>query len=184
MYRVRTLTTGVAGGPWYTNMYFQGTAPLGAAQAVDQVMAFWDSFNEMVVSNLTMTVQGDVAVIDPVDGEIQAVHATGGGGSIPGTNGGGRLPDSTTALLRLKTGVYANGRQVQGRINFGGMVEEESDNGVPSTDLMFKLRSDVQTFLQGDPAAIGVWSRARGQFYEAATVDVWTQWAVLRSHRN
>jgi hypothetical protein len=194
--RVRTVFTGVAGTPWYANMYFDADGVTPTPQEnVDDTDAFWTAMAGVIDNNVSWTVGPEVPVIDETTGTLTGVTSvTAGTGS--GTATADPLPYATQGLIRLATDDFVAGRRVKGRIFVPGVVESSSSTtAVPDATFMGIL----QTAVDGLIAAGGflVWARPfagaagppvrparEGSKASISGASVWTQWAVMRSRRD
>jgi hypothetical protein len=184
MIRVRTVWTGVAGAPYYSNHYFEGAAgATDAAQAVSDVVAFWTALQNNIDNNATGTVQSEVVEIDPATGDITASYATAGG-VVTGTDAGDALPPQTQGLVRYQTGVYIGGRQVVGH-TYVPSPPEALNSAVGLPVVTYNTRCNTAAgILVASPAVFSVWSRAHGQRVTVIGGGGTAQWAVLRSRRD
>src|SRR3982750_3658664 len=55
--RVRTIFPGVAGSPWYSNLYFTGETQTLADAATAATRAFWDSVKGYISTGISIQVQ-------------------------------------------------------------------------------------------------------------------------------
>lgn len=182
--RTKTVWTGSAGAPYYTENYWQGDADVAHANdAILALNAFFFTLAGYVTNTLSYTIDGDVDVIDISTGQITSVLA-GTPVTFTGSASGEKLPPFTQGLLRMTTGLYLAGRQVRGRMFLPGMVETSNTAaGVPLTAMVTAIDAAGVT-LAADSAGFSVYSRTR---HAAATVTgatMWTQWASLRSRRD
>ena len=191
MLRVTTQWGGVAGSPYYSTMYFAGTEALEAESAVDAVAVFWNAIGDRIQSACDGTIQPEVFVLDPVNGDTTGVHVTTPN-AIATTLVSGQLASATQGLVRWTTGVYEDSRQIRGRTFIPAPTEQDSDVGAPLTAYINDV-SAAAAVLAADPG-FGVWRRPRpetsplgqrdGQFALATGGACWSQWAVLRSRRD
>lgn len=196
--RIRTVFTGVAGAPWYSNLYFGPPAdPTNAQQCVDAVGAFWATLATNLRLGVAFNVEGDVPAINEADGkitdQITVTPVTGGG-----TNAGDPLPPYTQALIRLSTNAFVNGRRVRGRIFVPGQVESNNVSGNPAGAFVTGVAAAAQALINNLDTELVVWARpfegdplsvppkpARlGTYAGAVTATMWTAWSVLRSRRD
>lgn len=194
--RVRTVFTGVAGTPWYSNMYFDddGVTPT-AAENADAVDDFWEALAPLIDNGVTWTIGPEIPILDETDGTLTSVEAiTVESGS--GTAAGDPLPYATQGLGKLSTSDFVAGRRVQGRVFIPGMSEAASDaTGKPASTTITSI-TDALTTLVASSGLI-VWSRPfegaegpperpprDGSKASITGVSAWTQWAVMRSRRD
>ena len=176
--------TGVTGAPYYSNFYWGGDTEGEAEAARDAAEAFWTSLVGDVYTAALGTLQGDVAQVDPVTGNTTAVFA----GADRTIDFGGGAPQSwaTQGLIRWRTGVYANGREIRGRTFIPAVPTEMNGNGAPNTPYINELTAAVAALMALQTAAgdLVVWSRANGSSPSVVSGTPWNQFAVLRSRRD
>lgn len=182
MARVRTVWTGVAGTPWYTNHYFN-PATVDATDLTSDVGEFWSSIVDQITGGVQGTVEAGVAIINPVDGEISAVLA-GEEQNFAGANVAGATPPAVQGLLRLETGAYVGGRRIRGRMNIPRVPATSvgTDSG-PTDAYRADIIAAAEALLAAQPSWC-VWSKKNGNVAEIDSVSVWEQFAVLRSRRD
>lgn len=196
--RIRTIFTGVAGTPWYSNQYFldDGATPV-AQDAADWVGAFWTGLAGNLPSGLDWSIEPLVPSYDEATGDLTAQTAitspTGGGSNAAET-----LPFPTQGLIRLRTEGIVNNRAVHGRIFVPGPGENVNSGGVPSASYITALQTAIDSLLTSSVNTLCVWARpfagdpladppkpARaGTKHAVMAADVWTNWAVMRSRRD
>lgn len=185
MARIRTVFTGVGGTPAYSNFYFDADET-SARDYFEPVVDFWTTMKPHYFLGVTAQVQGDIAIVNSADGAIVG-SSSGVSASITGTATGDLLPTSSSGLLRMKTGVYVNSREVRGRCFVPYPVEPDNGpGGGVSSGYVTTLLAAGGTLqgITGSNGAWVVWSRKNGQFFQVASVDVWGIWAVMRSRRD
>jgi hypothetical protein len=182
--RVRTVFTGVAGTPAYSNFYFDATTT-NAADYQPMVGNFWSSIAGGVWGSVSGTVQGQVDVLNASTGQVIG-FGTASDISIDFTDTNAELPPSTSGLLRLLTGQYVGGRQVQGRCFIPYPTRGEDVDGAPSSDYRTAVQAAAEELQAVDNAngAWVVWSRRNGVFEYINAFSVWNKWAVMRSRRD
>lgn len=185
--RVRTVFTGVAGSPYWSNLYFDVVPDQAQAEIVsDLVVGLWDDLDTDFLSALTATVQSEVASIDEATGNLLEVFPVTGG-AVVGLGGTEGLPAATQGLVRFLTDEIAGGRRIRGRCFLPSQLEANSALGVPSS--AWRSAKDVRfNELIGEAEQAGsplcVWSRKNGISANVTTASTWNQWAVLRSRRD
>jgi hypothetical protein len=191
MLRVRTISTGVAGAPWYTNVYFEGSEASRAQDAVTSMGLFWTAIRILIHPSITMAVQADVPNIDPVTGDTLAYYSAVPQ-TITGNADGELLPPASQALVRLATSAVVANRRLKGRIFVPGFTEANSQNGNLSAFALGIIGPAAQEFATRASIRPVVWSRPAPDASPARTGDsapttgatVWNQFAVLRSRRD
>lgn len=183
--RIRTVFTGVAGTPWYSNMYF--TWVNGTEQdALDAVAAFWGAVDARMTQNVSWGTEDDIAVIDDATGQITGIE-TGSGGSGTGAQTSNALPFQTQGLLHLLTNSFLNGRQVRGRCFVPGMTEtDNSVDGVMEAagQTVLQTAADALITATSTPGPLRVYARSQATSVVVESITVPTKWAVLRSRRD
>lgn len=178
--RVRTVFTGVAGTPWYSNLYFGDTSLPADAHAA--VVDFWALIGPYIHTSVDWTVESEVTVLSILTGQPTSqtsVGAISGGGTASGQP----LPWATQGLLRARTEAYANGRNVRGRIFIPGLTEDAQSQGRPEPAVGPLMVTAAEQLLLTDATWV-VWSRKNQIQPEVTSVDFWQEWAVLRSRRD
>jgi len=183
--RVRTIFTGVAGTPWYSNMYFDGSGTNEVAH-VDMVRDFWTAIAGQINTLVTGTVQGDVAKVDSVTGNI-----TGIVGVTPEvvdfTGAGDVLSPALQTCLNLLTGVFVAGRQLRGKVFVPGLTEAiNSPDGTPASGFLDAQVAAMEALITASNTAgnLQVWSPTHGVAHDVVNVSAKTTFAVMRSRRD
>lgn len=183
MYRVRTVFTGVAGTPWYSNLYYDDQDPGGPEGAVEATRAFWARITTLISDLVSWTVEGDVAAISPGTGQIENMF------TVPSQAGSGSdaaqpLPWATQGLARLETGAYFGGRRIRGRVFIPGPTEDESAIGVPAPSYGTLLNTAITELIGSTDASLVVYSRKNFIQTPVVAGGAAPYWAVLRSRRD
>lgn len=183
--RVRTVATGVAGTPWYTNMYFTRVATTEQGH-VDAVVAFWQAIADQLDNSVSWAVEGDCAQIDDATGNIVGVDSATGA-SVVGAETANALPPANQALIHWLTGSFIGGRQLRGRTFIPGLcVDQTGSTGV----LQAATRTDILTAAEGlitassGPGPLRVLSKKNLTSAVVADATVPTEVAVMRSRRD
>lgn len=198
--RVQTVWTGVAGAPYYTNVYCIGPLSTGNGASMH---AAWHAFLNSLVSTLT---SGLVATVEPELLEFDETNSnvTGAGSAVQSsvnfTGLGDDLPHMSQALVQWHTSGIVHNRRVRGRTFIPGALEAENGpDGTPLAAVGTPLQSAIDTYLSTMSGRARVWSRKFEQLdpgkaesnpsrpgsahaIESGTVAPY--WAVLRSRRD
>ena len=184
MYRVETITVGGQGSPFYTRHHFREEDGVGdqtgAQLAANAVALFWTEMGTSISDELTHQIQSDVLEIDPVTGQQTASYAVTIN-SPQGQNTDERLAYATQGLLRYRTGVFVNGREVRGRTYIPGPVETANGGGVPLSGYLDQLNEAGAALIAAEPQFV-IWSAPAEAIVTSASA--WSQWAVLRTRRD
>lgn len=196
--RVQTVWTGVAGAPYYTNLYCIG--PLATNNGNDLATA-WHVFLASLTTNLASPM---VAQVDPELLEFNEVDGvvTGAGSTVQTpiafTGTTDALPRMTQALVQWTTAGIVHNRRVKGRTFIPGVLElQNSVSGLPAPQIGTPLQTAIDTLLSTMSGRMRIWSRevkaanatptipARpGSAWPVLSGKVSPQWAVLRSRRD
>lgn len=180
--RVRTVFTGVAGSPWYSNLYF-AVEGLSTATIRSELANFWNALDSQISSLVQWSVEGQVTVINSTTGTIEEVQAgsnlTGAGG-----NTGTELPWANQCLVNLHTGSWLAGRELQGRWNLPGFVTGTTQDGVFTEITTDAVLAAVEDFLLDTSPNWVIWSPTHFLFQPVASAVVKAKVAILRSRRD
>lgn len=180
--RQRVVWTGVAGAPFYSNFY----AVNGDVDAISfhtAVTALCNSLAGKIRRDLTGTVESDVPLIDSVTGEIQGIDSVAVS-SIDCLDEQEPLPTATQVLVRLKTNAFIGGRRLQGRFFMPGITQYFNVDGVPDVAAATAVETSFSAYLTTMEGFACVWSRKTGAVAPISDINVWNQFAVLRSRRD
>lgn len=182
MYRVKTEFTGLPGMPGLNQLYF--SAATGTASAAsDAAGDFWGAVDAQMSSLLQWNVLTDVEAVDSATGQIVGV-SQGTNRSGVGDLSGDFLPTATQGLVRLRTGVYVNGREVRGKIFIPGLTEGAATAGQMGSAVEATLQTAVNSLMSVANTELLVFSRANLRAEPVVSASVWNQFAVLRSRRD
>jgi hypothetical protein len=183
--RIRTVFSGVAGTPWYSNMYYSEAA--GDFQGcADAVAAFWGAVDARIDNSVSWVIESDVTVLEWTTGVIDSVETiTPGFGSGGGTSD--PLPYATQGLVHWLTGDFVNGRQLRGRTFIPGLCEDDNTSAgvmVSTTATIIQNAANALITASGTNGPLMIYSPTNhvAEAVQAATVPV--KWAVLRSRRD
>lgn len=187
IYRVQTVLTGVAGSPWYSNLFFSadGVDPQACAT---RVRGYWLLLAPQIGLGVTAQVNAETLQLDDATGEVVAGHPTPQAvATMTGT--GEVLPPATQGLIKFKTLQVRNGRRVQGRSFIPWMLESNNANGgVPTSTFLNAAQAAGDHLQLNVPTPFGVWRRpvsgAGGEYVTCTATIPWAKWAVLRSRRD
>lgn len=180
MLRVRTVFTGVAGAPYYSNLYFAANGLASDAHAA--VVDLWAGFDNIMVNSCSYTVQGEVAVMDNQTGDIvdleSVAPATGQGASSQEM-----LPPANQVLVQWRTGQFVAGREIRGRTFIPAIDQFSNNGGQVLPTVISGIAPVIATYLLSS-AVPSVWSKKNGVAIPIAGGTVWPQFAQLRSRRD
>lgn len=182
--RIRSVWTGVAGSPYYTNQFFSASNSAEAQDAMDAVLTLWNVFTNYLRTPLRVDAEPFVPSINVATGAIVGGYDLDPGTGVQFTSSGDLLPPATQMLIRETTGVYAGGRQIRGRSYMPGWGEgANSVNGTVDTATRTLVQGAFNDLLGGSAVPV-VYSPKNGQAEPITAYSVWEQWSVLRSRRD
>jgi hypothetical protein len=195
MLRLRVQLGGDTVGQGLATFHFVGDdTTSGATAAATAVSAFMTALNPIRPAYGTWAILPDVQEISVGDNKVSdsfAVTATAG----TGTNGATQLPFTTQGLIRLRTGVFVNGRELKGRLFIPGPSQTSNANGAPTSTYVSTLNSAATNLMGATGPDWAVYSRPfegsvrdpnprLGQAASLSSATCWSKWAVLRSRRD
>jgi len=183
MFRVRTAITGGPGGSELNTLYFGSTLTLTAQHAADATRAFWYAISNKIHTAYTMQVEPEVTEIADFTGHPIGVHTTVTA-PVPGTDSGQPLPPATQGLVKFQTGIYYNGRQLQGKLYVPGPTENLNTTGVPLPVYITDIAAAATTMIADPNSDLLVFSRKNLNANGVTGASVWSQWAILKSRRS
>lgn len=193
--RVQTVWTGVAGSPYYTNLYAIG--PLTTNNGNDLANAWHTYLNTLIAllrSPMVATIDPELLEFDETTGNV-----TGAGNTIQTpinfTGGVDALPPANQALLQWQTNGIVHNRRVRGRTNIPGAMESQNDPlGKPAPALGTPLLTGAQAMLTTMSGRMRIWAQPfegsptnpvrPGSAHAVVGVTVAPYWAILRSRRD
>lgn len=182
MLHVRTIFTGVAGLPGYSNLYFQGDTLSEATGAANAVQAFYLAIRGFQSNLFRAQVQSEVAVVDPTTGNTTDVLSVPAQPLISGAANAALLPPGAQAVVRFSTPLFRAGRRVQGRTNVPGWTTSANDPaGAPSAQLLGDLRTAAAALIADTNSVLVVYSPTGGVFGAVSGSSVLSRWGTLRS---
>lgn len=176
--RIRTVWSDIPGGPAYNNLFFP--EPDITQGLIDDVRDLWTDLTTKFPSTCTITVEGDVPIINDATGVLTNV-LSGTTRTLTGSGTGEPLPWATQGLVALHTGAYVAGRELQGRVFLPAQSEGQQSTGVPSSSWI----SDVQTAFNSllTSQDLRVYSPTHHTSAPVSGAVARNKWAVLRSRR-
>jgi hypothetical protein len=152
LYRIRTLWTGFAGAPGYSNHYFVTTDPLaaGAQTAANDLKAFWNVCQNVLPNVVTLTIDPAVATIDEVSSaQIDEVALS----SPPAANTGivaGPYASPAGMCVTWNTSSFLYGRRVRGRTYVVPIASSSyATGGVLTSTIVSATQTAAQALIAG-----------------------------------
>lgn len=193
--RVQTIWTGVAGSPYYTNLYAIG--PITTNNGNDLATAwrvFLNSLAGSLAAGLIATIDSELLEFDETNGVVTGAGTTTQA-PVGFTAGGDVLPRSNQALIRWTTNGIVHNRRVKGRTFIPGVLESHNlGDGTPGGVLGTPLQSGVNALLATMAGRMRIWAQPfegtpdnplrPGSAHAIQSGTVAPFWAVLRSRRD
>lgn len=203
--RVTTTITGptVNGGGVQT-FHFSNT-PGTAAQLCAAVDAFWRYNAVVFYTGTTFSISSEVEHFDDATGILNGV-STGTATTVPGAGTPEALSPATQGLIRWRTGIISDGREIRGRTFLPAMVAAGNDDGKPIAATLSVFNTMANGLITDANSELAIWRRPRkarpqigspgdpwylpaqsaraGSSAAVTSGAAWTQWAVLRSRRD
>jgi hypothetical protein len=192
--RVRTTLSGVTGAPYLATMHHSGGGSTDAAAAATAVRNFWAAIAPSMAAPTHIVVDPEVEEFTPGTGDITAVHNTTTA-AIDSSGSGEPLPWGIQAVVRWRTGVFSEGREIRGRTYIPCLTEGHNTLGVPSGALVTILETAAAALLP----VLAVWQRPRdadpdhephpitarpGSIVPVSARSVAPSWSMLRTRRS
>ena len=182
LWRVNTEWSGGQGVPYLSTHYFDTSAGT-VNDAIASVQTFWTAVKSRISDQLSWTIPGDVTVIDVATGQPTGI-AAGILQAGAGTDGSDPGPWAAQGLIRWRTGVFVNGREVRGRTFIPGITDAGVVDGVLNTFAVDEFNGAGAALISDAATIFGIYSRKSHTFHAAVAASAWTQLAVLRSRRD
>lgn len=184
MRRVRTVWSGVAGSPYYTNMYFtfvQDQA-VAAGTAVD---LFWDALKAGIDTGVTARVEAEQAIVDDATGDTVDTETSGVAFETFGEDPGDPMPGFTQGLVRWQTATFVGGRRIKGRTFIPAVTEGSNQNGVPVAGYVDRFPDAIGDLIDSSSSfgPLRIFSRTNLTSAVVISGSLAPSWSVLRSRR-
>lgn len=180
MLRLRINWTGLNQG--YSIWHFTGSDDQTGADDAAAAAAVWLA----AVDNFLSVAQGfqvdpEVLVVNPATGQTTGSF---GVSSSPGTGADSNnpLPNAAMGLVRWRTGVYNDGRELRGRTFIPGITENSCDANGNLSDTARSAIAAASNDLN-DTTDFCVYSPTHHMQATPTNISVWQEFAYLRSRR-
>jgi hypothetical protein len=192
--RIRTVIQGIQGLPGLSTVYAKGAAatPVNAdgTDMLARVRAFWLPLAGSMPTGVTVSVNGQVDIINEADGSLAGSLSLASPAAVNGS-GGSALPIAAAIVLQEQTGVIIAGRRLRGRSFISPVSTGTSTNGFVANATGATIIAAALTTLTGaTTSAPVVWHRPNPKGAANGSVSVITAFAVgpnfgvLRSRRD
>lgn len=179
--RVRMSWVGVTNGNGLSTMWFVGETQSDADAAADAAMDFWDAIKALWPSYGIVTLVPEVTRVPGPGSQPDAVFSVATR-TVTGTGATEQLPIACQGLVRWRTGIFTNGRELQGHTYIPGPMEGSNDTGGKPTSAYRSSVNTAATSLLAAPAQLAVMGRITTADVTSGTC--WEKWAYLRSRRD
>lgn len=180
--RVQTIGTGVAGAPFYTNLYFEGGIWSPTAMR-DRVADAWDQLTNYLNNGATFTVQGLIPEYDVATGQTVGQEVVANALPVSGASTEPGMAYHTQGLVQWRTGVFVLGRELRGRSYIPALTEAANSDGAPVGGFTSALNDFVDALTTSAQPQISVYSRTHGDARTVTGGAPWNQFAYMASRR-
>lgn len=198
--RVQTVWTGVAGAPYYTNLYALGPGTtLNGQDLANAWHAFMTSLLSFLTSGLVATIDGEILEFNEADGVVTGA-GTYSAPPVVFTGLGNDLPHSSQGLIQWTTNGLVHNRRVKGRTYIPGVLAAYSNaDGIPLSSIDTPVEAAIDTFLSTMSGRMRIWARPftqkdpdkmesnpsrPGSAHAVTDGNMAPYWAILRSRRD
>lgn len=181
MYRMQVITLGFQGAPGYNTYYSLAGTEAAASTWAGDVSGYISGLASNLSNVTTCQFDGILEEFDPGTGQTTSTLDVGAF-SVQGVNNANQSPQGTCALIRWRTGLFLNGREVRGRSYISGLADIGDGVGrITDTNL-----ADMQTAAQilADSSTAAVYSPTNGIGAFISSANVWNQFGLMRSRRD
>lgn len=182
--RVSLVWAGLAGSPYFTQLFFEHQAGNATATAT-AVKNFLNNLAPTLQNGLTVQQAPEQVIIDVALGEPVGLESATPQALVTCTATGDALPWATQGVVRMPTNIYNSGHRMRGHFFLPGMMEAANINGVVAAPTLTQYNGFLSTFWTACQTSgpIAVWSRVHRSWASADSLTMWGQWGVLRSRR-
>ena len=154
-----------------------------SATVQDALELFYNDYADHCNGTVTFALDPEYREFTPATGQTIAVAGFTGSNlwTQTGTSSPTSLPDQTSILVRWKTGVWVNGRQITGR-TYLPYPSQSTGGGQPSASVVNDISASANVLI--NTIGLGVWSRTAGQVALITSASVWGEYAVQRRRRD
>lgn len=196
--RVRAQWSGFQGAPGFNLFHFgafdsEGFVAADSQSAVDRTRTFFNSIANSLPSQVSITVLGDVDVLEPGSGSLQEVHSVTAPAVVTGTAiSTAAFASAVGAVIGWRTNQVRNGRRIRGRSFMVPLTSGAFEtNGTLNSSHITSIGAAASTLRTSTGNAhLGVWARPTapgatdGEWAIASAHTVPDMGAVLRSRRD
>lgn len=192
---------GIVGGIGYTNLFYAATAGDGAEAlaACTKSRLLFDGFKSLVPNTVSISLQGDVRLIEDTSGDIVNIFTVSGPAAVGGTGSSTSYSASTGVVIDWLTGVVHGKHLMQGKTFVVPTISTAFGSGVVSTGALTTFATAAEAMRTATGPAFGVWGRPRdakvrpgkpdlpaltGHFATAISSRIPQKAVVLRSRRD
>lgn len=186
VYKIPVVWNGPSAPLLSTHWFHSNAFPVDPAAALANhiaVATFWFAARAVIANEFSYVVTPQLTAYDEVTGVTIGTQTIPNTAAASGTDAGDNCPYQTQGEMALKTGVFVEGREIQGRIYIPGVTENFNVQGAPDSGYVTTLQTAANTFVTSTSPLQQVWSRTHGRDEPVTGIVVRPQWKVLRSRR-
>jgi hypothetical protein len=179
--RIRVIWSSPTSDTWVSTFWFQAADT--ASSCASAVVTFANAIKGKIGNAVTGALDPSCYTIDLATMKPTGITAVSG--TISGVGASGDvLPYSTQGLMRLRTGVFVNGREMRGRLFLPAPAEVDNDSGFPLSSYQTSMAAAGNALVADAGTNWSILSRRYAALTTISSVSVKNNWAVLRSRRD
>jgi hypothetical protein len=182
MYRVQQVATGVAGSPYYFTGYFDSFGGTAQAAATAWRTCLGDTAT-IFTTPYSYSAIDHVDQVDPVTGNTVAVLPVTVA-ALAFTAVTDPLPPAASLLIRWRSGIYVDGREIRGRTNIARLPETSCTAGLVDPASLTAWQGRATALVNDTNSKHVIYSKKQHLWAETTVASVWNQFAVLTSRRD
>lgn len=178
--RIQTIQTGFQGGPAYNNWYAGGQTQADADELALRVKNLWTAFGGLMKTGVEVRTTGVAEVFETITGKTTtnlAVEPLLTGGIA----GAAEAAAGTCLVLRWRTGVYVNGREIRGRSYMSGLADIADGSGMVAQASLNGANAAAAGYATG--SVTSVYSPTNGSTAPISAGSCWNMFGLMRSRR-
>jgi hypothetical protein len=196
--RVKAQWSGFQGAPGLSVFHFgafdvgAGWVPADSQSAADRLRTFFNSCGTSLPPGASVTVLGEVEVLEDTTGDLVEIHGITAPTPVPGNGGATGYASAVGAVINWKTNQVRKGRRIRGRTFMVPLAGDQYEgNGTLKSTAISTINTAATTLRTSTgKATLGVYGRPTGKdatdgiFALASANSVPDMGAVLRSRRD
>lgn len=165
---------GIVGGTGYTNLFYAATAG-DAAEALaagTKSRLLFDGVKTLIPNTVSLSLQGDVRLIDDVTGDIQNIFTVSGPATVAGSGSSTSYSATTGVCVDWLTGVVHGKHLMIGRTFLVPSISTAFASGIVASATLTTVGTAAEAMRTATGPAFGVWGRPRDSYTKPGGVVV------------